>query len=67
MQNTPKSNHREASKMYFLLWEVVIAIAVLIGNKIMKKLEPDNMWYKWYALCSWLLMTAVNLCIVIYG
>lgn len=52
--------------MYFLLWEVVIAIAVLIGNKIMKKLEPDNKWYKWHTLTVWLIATGINLYDVIY-
>ena len=53
----------EVIKMYFLLWEVVVAAVALIGNKVMKNLEPDN---KWYTLTVWLIAIGISLYDVIY-
>lgn len=47
--------------MSFWLYSGIIAAAAIIGCLIMKKIEPDNKWYKWYVFAIWLLLTVLEL------
>lgn len=40
------------------IYFIVFTIAYLICLKVMKKIEPDNWFYKWYATIIWILYSA---------
>jgi hypothetical protein len=47
--------------MSFWLYSGIITAVGLISYFLMKKIQPDNKWYKWYALVIWLIFIGIDL------
>ncbi len=46
---------KERENQMRVIYFIVFTIAYLVCLKVMKKIEPDNWFYKWYATVIWIL------------